>query len=84
MSVYICRSNVTAKSDFQLINELSREQKLPNLCVILNCIDMSKRTAGSYYGYGKYGRYGRYGYGKKYGYGYGYGYGHNEEDNNKK
>lgn len=84
MSVYICRSNVTAKSDFQLINELSREQKLPNPCVILNCIDMSKRTAGSYYGYGKYGRYGRYGYGKKYGYGYGYGYGHTNEESKKK
>ena len=83
ISVYVCRSNVTIKSDFQLINELYSEQKLPNPCIILNSIDMDKRTTGSYYGYGKYGRYGRYGYGKKYGYGYGYGYGQ-DKGNDKK
>lgn len=75
LSVYVCRSNYTAKSEFKLINELKQENKLPHPCVLLNGIDMSKRTTGSYYGYGKYGKYGRYGYGKKYGYGYGYGYG---------
>lgn len=75
LSVYVCRSNYTAKSEFKLINELKQDNKLPHPCVLLNGIDMSKRTTGSYYGYGKYGKYGRYGYGKKYGYGYGYGYG---------
>ena len=75
LSVYVCRSNYTAKSEFKLINELKEDGKLPHPCVLLNGIDMSKRTTGSYYGYGKYGKYGRYGYGKKYGYGYGYGYG---------
>lgn len=75
LSVYVCRSNYTAKSEFKLINELKQENKLPHPCILLNGIDMSKRTTGSYYGYGKYGKYGRYGYGKKYGYGYGYGYG---------
>lgn len=75
VSVYVCRSNYTAKSEFRLINELKQENKLPHPCILLNGIDMSKRTTGSYYGYGKYGKYGRYGYGKKYGYGYGYGYG---------
>lgn len=75
VSVYVCRSNYTAKSEFKLINELKQENKLPHPCILLNGIDMSKRTTGSYYGYGKYGKYGRYGYGKKYGYGYGYGYG---------
>lgn len=73
LSVYVCRSNYTDKSEFKLINELRQDSKLPHPCILLNGIDMSKRTTGSYYGYGKYGKYGRYGYGKKYGYGYGYG-----------
>lgn len=75
LSVYVCRSNYTAKSEFKLINELHQERKLPHLCVLINGIDMNKRETGSYYGYGKYAKYGHYGYGKKYGYGYGYGYG---------
>ena len=75
LSVYVCRSNYTSKSEFKLINELQQDGKLPHLCVLINGIDMNKRETGSYYGYGKYGKYGHYGYGKKYGYGYGYGYG---------
>lgn len=64
LSVYVCRSNYTVKSEFKLINELKRDNKLPHPCILLNGIDMNKRTTGSYYGYGKYGKYGRYGYGK--------------------
>lgn len=75
VSVYVCRADYTHKSDFAYINELKRENKLPNLCTLINGIDMNKRRNGYYYGYGKYGKYGKYGYGKKYGYGYGYGYG---------
>ncbi len=71
LSVYVCRSNYTAKSEFKLVNELQKDGKLPHLCVLINGIDMNKRETGSYYGYGKYGKYGHYGYGKKYGYGYG-------------
>lgn len=72
LSVYVCRSGYTSKSEFKLINTLKEEGKLPHPCVVINGIDMDKRETGSYYGYGKYGKYG---YGKKYGYGYGYGYG---------
>lgn len=72
LSVYVCRSNYTIKSEFKLVNALKEEGKLPHPCVVINGIDMDKRETGSYYGYGKYGKYG---YGKKYGYGYGYGYG---------
>lgn len=75
LSVYVCRSGYTAKSEFKLINILKEEGKLPHPCILLNGIDMNQRENGSYYGYGKYGKYGKYGYGKKYGYGYGYGYG---------
>ena len=77
LTVYVCRADYTPKSNFALLNGLAEEKKLPNPCVVLNGIDMSKRKYGYYYGYGRYGKYGRYGYGK-YGYGkYGYGrYGH--------
>ena len=78
LSVYVCRSGYTVKSEFKLVNDLKNENKLPHPCVLLNGIDMNKRETGSYYGYGKYGKYGHYGYGKKYGYGYGYGYGDKE------
>lgn len=69
--IYVCRADYTHKADYALINELSEQKKLPNLCTIINGLDMKKKKYGYYYGYGKYGKY--YGYGKKYGYGYGYG-----------
>lgn len=75
LSVYVCRAGYTHKSDYELINDLKQENKLPNLCTLISGIDMDQRKNGYYYGYGKYGKYGKYGYGKKYGYGYGYGYG---------
>jgi hypothetical protein len=46
---------------------LAHENKLPNACVVLNAVDMSKRKYGYYYGYGRYGKYGRYGNYGKYG-----------------
>lgn len=72
-SIYVCRADYTHKNDYQLINELYANKRLPGLCTVINGLDMKKKKYGYYYGYGKYGRY--YGYGKKYGYGYGYGYG---------
>ena len=73
VSVLVCRADYTPKSSFGLLNNLRKEGKLPNPCVVLNGIDMSRRKYGYYYGYGAYGKYGRYGYGR-YGYGrYGYG-----------
>lgn len=80
LSVYVCRADYTHKSDYELINELKRENKLPNLSTLINGINMNQRKNGYYYGYGKYGKYGKYGYGKKYGYGYGYGYGKINKD----
>ena len=52
-----------------VINELMENNKLPNLCIAINGLDLQKKKYGYYYGYGKYGKY--YGYGKRYGYGYG-------------
>ena len=70
LSVYVCRADYTRKAEFTLINELAENNKLPNLCTIINGLDLQKKKYGYYYGYG-YGKY--YGYGKRYGYGYGYG-----------
>lgn len=64
--IYVCRADYTHKTDYQLINELQEHKRLPNLCTVVNGIDMKKKKYGYYYGYGKYGKY--YGYGKKYGY----------------
>ena len=71
LSVYVCRADYTRKAEFSLINELAENNKLPNLCIAINGVDLQKKKYGYYYGYGRYGKY--YGYGKRYGYGYGYG-----------
>jgi ATPases involved in chromosome partitioning len=83
VSVYVCRADYTTKAEYGLINYLDENKKLPNLCTIINGIDMDNKKYGYSYGYGKYGKYGRaYGYAKGYGYGYGSGYGdhHNKEN----
>lgn len=67
LSVYVCRADYTRKTEFTLINELAENNKLPNLCIAINGLDLQKKKYGYYYGYGKYGKY--YGYGKHYGYG---------------
>lgn len=79
LSVYVCRADYTRKAEFTLINELASGNRLPNLCTVINGLDLQKKKYGYYYGYGKYGKY--YGYGKRYGYGYGYGE-HKQEDKN--
>ena len=81
LTVYMCRADYTPKSSFEFINSLSAQKKLPQVSIVINGIDMSKKKYGYYYGYGKYGKYGRYGksgsYGSKYGGKYGGNYGGN-------
>ena len=81
LTVYMCRADYTPKSSFEFINSLSAQKKLPQISIVINGIDMSKKKYGYYYGYGKYGKYGRYGksgsYGSKYGGNYGGNYGLN-------
>ncbi|MBQ0072999.1 MAG: polysaccharide biosynthesis tyrosine autokinase [Prevotella sp.] len=95
VTVVMCRADYTERSAFQLINELSESGKLPNICIAINGIDMSKKKHSYSYGYGKYGKYGKYGansYGyKSYGtHSYGYGsysnshYGNPNDDSIKK
>ena len=84
ITVLVCRADYTEKAALAELSTLADNGKLPNMCVALNGIDMSKRKYGYAYGYGRYGKYGRYGgYGRygsrggmggKYGY-HSYGYG---------
>lgn len=61
-SLYIVRANYTLKADVNLINDLSNDERLPNLNLIFNAV--KEDTVARYrYGYGRYG-YG-YGYGEK-------------------
>ena len=66
-TVYMCRADYTARDSFNLINGLYEEKKLPNMSIVINGIDMSKKKNGYRYGYGKYGKYGRYGHYGSYG-----------------
>ncbi|MBQ4224284.1 MAG: polysaccharide biosynthesis tyrosine autokinase [Prevotella sp.] len=73
-TIYMCRADYTPKSSFDLVNSLANEKKLPNMAIVINGIDMSKKKYGYYYGYGKYGKYSRYtSYGKYGNYGSSYG-----------
>ena len=84
--VYVCRADYTPKSIFGMVNNLVKEGKLNNACVVINGIDMSRRKNGYYYGYGRYGKYSKYG---QYNYGmYGHysdsHYGQKDDDSIKK
>ena len=73
-TVYVCRADYTPKDSFILINSLNEERKLPNMAIVINGLDMTKKKYGYYYGYGKYAKYGkyaRYGYYSKGAYGAG-------------
>ena len=61
-SIYVCRADYTHKADYTFNQRTERTEKLPNLCTLINGLDMKKKKYGYYYGYGKYGKY--YGYGK--------------------
>lgn len=43
-SIYVCRADYTHKADYTLINELGEQKKLPNLCTIINGLDMKKKS----------------------------------------
>lgn len=68
-SLLVCRCDFSLKRNFELVNALRNENKLPNMNLVLNGVDLEQRKYGYYYGYGRYGRYGgQYGsYGKAYG-----------------
>jgi capsular exopolysaccharide synthesis family protein len=69
--LYILRTSYSKKMFIAQLNKLMNENKISNMSVILNGVEMSRLKYG--YGYG-------YSYGYGYGYGYSYGYGYYEED----
>jgi capsular exopolysaccharide synthesis family protein len=69
--LYLLRANYSRKMFVAQINKLITDNKVKNMSVILNGVEMSKLKYG--YGYG-------YSYGYGYGYGYSYGYGYYDED----
>ena len=56
LCVYVCRADYTPKASFGMINGLKAENKLPNMCLVLNGVDLSKKKHSFYYGVGKYGK----------------------------
>lgn len=63
-TLVVCRADYSLKSNFELINGLNNDKKLPKMSMVLNGVDLNKRKYGYYYGYGKYGKYGYHKYGK--------------------
>ena len=51
-SIYVCRIDYSYKSSLELINRLVEDQKLPNLYLVLNAVNMKKKKYGYGYGYG--------------------------------
>lgn len=77
VSIVVCRADYSPKANFDLINSLKDDGKLPKVNLVLNAVDMRKKKYGYYYGYGKYGKYGKYGSYGRYGHYGHYGvYGH--------
>lgn len=71
-NIFMLRAGVCDLRFVEDLDKLARENKLHNIYIVLNGVDIASRSYGYHYGYG----YGHYGYGRhKYGYGYGYGYG---------
>lgn len=66
-SLVVCRCDYSLKRNFELINSVKAENKLPKINLVLNGVDLSQRKYGYYYGYGTYGRYGHYGHYGAYG-----------------
>lgn len=66
INVFTINARIATRRTIKFINQLSRENKVPNLYLVLNGINIKK---SGYYTYNKYG------YKYRYGYGYGYNYG---------
>jgi capsular exopolysaccharide synthesis family protein len=63
-TIFVVRHNVTPKIYLKLIDNLSKQKKFKNLCIVFN--GLKRRGIGGAYGYGTYGygNYSKYGYGQ--------------------
>ncbi|MCD8318473.1 MAG: polysaccharide biosynthesis tyrosine autokinase [Paraprevotella sp.] len=87
-TLIVCRCDYSLKRNFEMVNRMSAENKLPKMNLVLNGVDLQQRKYGYYYGYGHYGHYGRYGsygsYGTYGSYGGDGGYGHDSSTDGSK
>lgn len=84
-TIFVCRADYSPKSNFELLNTINGENKLPKISLVLNGVDLQQKKYGYYYGtYGKYGKYGKYGYGHYGHYGTYGNYGHSGNVNRGK
>jgi Mrp family chromosome partitioning ATPase len=68
--IYIFRADYSRRNFIQIVDRLYNENKINKLSIVLNGVDVDRRSYGYNYGYG-------------YGYGYGYTQGYYEDDTNK-
>ena len=80
LNVYIMRAKYSSKKYIEALENLVREDRLRNLYILVNAVDIKSKV----YGYKRYGYGYGYGYKNKYGYGYGYGYGEQYNQPSKK
>lgn len=59
-TVFVCRADYTTKRAINDLNQINTSKRLPEIGIVINGIDMSKKKYGYYYGYTNYKSYGRY------------------------
>ena len=66
-NIFVIRQDYSHLTQISYIDQLSTKDMMPNVCLVINDMEIHGYGYRNKYGYGKYG-YGRYGYGR-YGYG---------------
>lgn len=62
-TLFVCRVDFSTKSSFTYINKLDEQKKLPNISIVINDIDLSKKKFAYSYGFGKYSKNGNRSFG---------------------
>lgn len=62
-TLFVCRADFSTKSSFTYINKLDEQKKLPNISIVINDIDLSKKKFAYSYGFGKYSKIGNHSFG---------------------
>lgn len=62
-TLFVCRADFSTKSSFTYINKLDEQKKLPNISIVINDIDLSKKKFAYSYGFGKYNKIGNHSFG---------------------
>lgn len=62
-TLFVSRADFSTKSSFTYINKLDEQKKLPNISIVINDIDLSKKKFAYSYGFGKYSKNGNRSFG---------------------